>query len=350
MPRVSLSRPGLPLLPFQLPALSRSARLIVGVSGGRDSVALLHALKEAGFQRLIVAHLDHRLRGRTSAADARFVARLAVRLGFDSEQEAVDVAALSDATGQSLEAAAREARYAFLARVARRRRCSTVLLAHHADDQVETLLLNLFRGSGLAGLAGMEADTVRSIDPRDRTQPTASKPSQPPKPVPLRLLRPLLGVRRETITAWLHARRIPFREDATNAETGPGGATRNRIRHELLPLAEAIFGRNLRPALLRTAAIVQAEEAFLDSQTAPVPQGELTVAAMRALPLALQRRTVRAWLQGAGVPQVGFEAVETVRSLLNGERAKVNLPGDWHARRRAKRLFLEPPAEGPSGV
>ena len=141
-------------LPLELGSLSRTARYLVGVSGGRDSVALLHALVEAGFRRLIVCHLNHGLRGRAAAADARFVATLAARLGLECESEQVDVARLAKKMGQSLETAAREVRYAFFARVARRRRCRSLFLGHHAGDQVETFLFNLFRGSGRGGLGG----------------------------------------------------------------------------------------------------------------------------------------------------------------------------------------------------
>ena len=311
-------------LNLELGGLSRSARYLVGVSGGRDSVALLHALGEAGFKRLILCHLNHGLRGRAAAADARFVAALAKRLGLECEAERVDVAGLAKEAGHSIETAARQARYAFFARVARRRRCRALFLAHHADDQVETLLFNLFRGTGRAGLGGMSPDSERTVDG-----------------IRLRLLRPLLGVWREEIDAYIAAHAVQFREDESNRALD---FTRNRVRHELLPVLERVFGRDVRGAVWRAAAILRAEEEWLAALAEEAHGAELAVPALRQMPLAQQRRRIQAWLKKSGVPEVGFEQVETVRSLLlSGQNApaKVNLPGNWHARRRAGKLFLE---------
>ena len=317
-----------PSLQLDLPSLSRSARYLVGVSGGRDSVALLHALHEPGFKRLIVCHLNHGLRGRTAAADARFVEKLAARLGLEFVGEKADVARIAKEKGQSLETAARHTRYDFFARVARARRCRTLFLAHHADDQVETALFNLFRGAGRAGLGGMSADSERTIDG-----------------VRLRILRPMLGVWRAEIDAFLASRKLCFREDASNASAA---FTRNRVRHDLLPALERVFGRDVRKAVWRTAEILRSEEEWLTTLSG-VAEGksspaELSVPELRAQPVAQQRRRILAWLRRSGVPDAGFEQVETVRALLDpedGAPAKINLPGNWHARRQAKRLFLQ---------
>ena len=319
----------LPTLSLRLPGLHPTARALVGVSGGRDSVALLRALIEAGFSRLTVCHLDHGLRGRSSSADARFVERLAAGHGLDFVSEKADVRAMADSAGQSLETAARNARLAFFARIAKARRCRTVLLAHHAGDQAETLLFNLFRGAGRTGLAGMAVDSEYRVD------------SGRGRPAVLRLVRPMLHVTREEIDAFVAARSLRFREDASNALPA---FTRNRIRHELLPLAEAIFGRDVRPALVRTADILRAEDECLAALAGPSGEEMLSVTELRAQPPAVQRRRILAWLRAAKVPEPGFEAVERVRALLDGPCAKTNLPGGWHARRREKRLFLEPPA------
>ena len=309
---------------LELGALSRTARYLVGVSGGRDSVALLNALLEAGFKRLVVCHINHGLRGRAAAADARFVAALAKRLGLECESERVDVARLAKEAGQSIETAARNTRYAFFARVARKRRCRALFLAHHADDQVETLLFNLFRGTGRAGLGGMSPDSGRTVDG-----------------VRLRLLRPMLGVWREEIDAYIAAHALQFREDESNRALD---FTRNRVRHALLPVLERVFGRDVRGAVWRTAVILRAEEEWLAALAHEELGEEMGVAPLRKMPLAQQRRRIQAWLKKSGVPEVGFEQVETVRSLLapgQSAPAKVNLPGNWHARRRAGKLFLE---------
>ncbi len=301
-------------------------RYLVGVSGGRDSVALLHGLRTAGYRKLVVGHLDHGLRGEASAEDARFVARLAAEWELPLESGTADVPALARRGKRSLETAARETRYAFFAGAAGRRRCRAVFLAHHADDQVETFLFNLLRGSGPVGLAAMAADGVRTIGRRR-----------------LRVLRPLLGVWRAEIDAYVRAHGLAWREDATNAD--PTHATRNRLRAEIIPLLERTMGREVRPAVWRTADILRAEEMWLgELLTAEGPHPErLPVKILAAAPLGKQRRILRVWLAERGVTGVGYAEVERVRSLLDTDQgpAKVNLPGGGHARRRAGVLFVE---------
>jgi tRNA(Ile)-lysidine synthase len=306
---------------LQLDGLSRTARLLVAVSGGRDSSVLLHALSAAGFKKLVVCHLNHHLRGRASAADARFVRAQAEKLGLECEIGEADVNALAASEGRSIETAAREARYRFFASVAKARRCRTVVLAHHADDQVETFLFNLFRGSGRSGLGGMSPESTRTV-----------------AGVALRLVRPMLGIWRKEIDQYAAEHKIRHREDASNQSLV---YTRNRVRHELLPKLEPIFGRDVRTALLRNAEIMRAEEEWLATLVPEQKEETLSVPELISQPVALQRRRILAWLRSNGVPDVGFSGVETVRSLLEGGRAKVNLPGNRHARRRAKRLFLE---------
>ena len=118
-------------------------------------MTLLHRLTDLGYRRLIVCHLDHQLRGRASKADAQFVKKLAGRLKVECELDRTDVSALASRSKHSIESAGRMARYQFFARVARRRRCRTIFLGHHANDLVETFLINLFRGSGPTGFVGI---------------------------------------------------------------------------------------------------------------------------------------------------------------------------------------------------
>jgi tRNA(Ile)-lysidine synthase len=324
------------VLNLNLSGFSRSARYLIGVSGGRDSVALLHALRAAGVESLTVCHLNHGLRRAAAAGDARFVAALAKRLGLETEIEKADVAQRAATRGQSIETAARAARYEFFARVARKRRCHNLFLAHHADDQVETFLFNLFRGTGRAGLGAINPDCERLI-------PTATGTTAPRSAagVRLRLLRPMLGIWRREIDGYIAAHRLRYREDASNLSPDH---TRNRIRHELLPIVETVFGRDVRPAVWRAAEILRAEEEWLAGLAGVEVSEELAVPELRSQPVAQQRRRILDWLRRQGVPDTSFEQVETVRSLLQGEHAKVNLPGNWHARRREKRLFLERPA------
>lgn len=290
---------------------------LIGVSGGRDSVALLHLLVARG-HRLIVCHLDHEMR-RESRAEARFVGKLAGRLGCECVVRRENVKARATRMKCSIETAAREARYAFFAKVAKKRGVRRLFLAHHADDQVETFLFNLLRGSGAAGLAAMRPSSMRGD---------------------LEIVRPLLGVWREEIDGYVAEHGLEFCEDASNADPRH---TRNRVRHEIIPLLTSAFGREVRAALLRSAEILREEDAFLGAlpELALANSPELSVSEIRTLPLAIQRRMLLTWLRARGIAEVGFEEVERVRSLLAGRVAKVNLPGARHARRRAGKLFVE---------
>jgi tRNA(Ile)-lysidine synthase len=189
----------------------------------------------------IVCHLDHCLRGRSSSADARFVGRLAQANSLTFETAAVDVRKLAAETKQSIEAAARAARYAFFAAVARRRRCRTIFSRASRDDLVETYLINLFRGAGLQG--------QRSFVPSATQQIAAwSLPSSDP------LSRLARRDRR------LHQHhRLRFREDASNEQLD---ALRNRVRHRIIPMLEKEFGRDIRKTVRRAASIAADEDAF----------------------------------------------------------------------------------------
>jgi tRNA(Ile)-lysidine synthase len=298
-------------------------RYLIGVSGGRDSVALLHWLFNAGYKSLVICHLNHRLRGRSSDADARFVKGLARKYRLDFQLGAADVRALAKRRKISIETAARDARYSFFAKTAARRRCRMILLGHHADDLVETFLINLFRGSGTAGLAAMREMSTRCVDGID-----------------LAIVRPLLGVWRKEIDDYVHEHGLTFREDASNKNFD---SLRNRIRHRIIPNLEKIFGRNIRPAIWRAATIAGEEEAWMDGQLPDSSDIELSVAKLRALPVALQRRAIFKWLRAQKVSEVGFEVIERVRSLIDptAQVAKVNLAQARHARRRSRKIFIE---------
>src|SRR5712691_2050468 len=148
---------------------SPDADHLIGVSGGRDSVTLLHHLVHVGYKKLIICHLNHELRGRSSNADARFVEKLAAKYDVDLEIGSADVRAIARKKQISIETAAREARYKFFAEIAKQRRCHTIFLAHHADDLVETFLINLFRGAGLTGLSAMREIATRRVEDVDLT-------------------------------------------------------------------------------------------------------------------------------------------------------------------------------------
>jgi tRNA(Ile)-lysidine synthase len=298
-------------------------RYLIGVSGGRDSVSLLHWLVELGYPNLIVCHLNHQLRGRSSQADARFVEKLAAEYQTEFEVGLANVQALAKTQRMSIETAAREARYAFFAETARRRNCRTIFVAHHADDLVETFLINLFRGAASAGLSAMREISTRQIDDVDLT-----------------IVRPFLYVWRKQIDHYVRDYRLRFREDATNKNLSP---LRNRIRHRIIPYLEKTLSRNIRQNIWRTAMIGVEEEKSMEDKLPDSTSAELSVPTIRALPIALQRRTILKWLRAQNIYEVGFDAVERVRSLADRDAgvAKVNLPRNRHARRRAGRIFLE---------
>ncbi len=307
----------------ELVSVSPRKKLIVAVSGGADSVALLHLLLEAGYSSLIVAHFNHRLRGKASVADATFVRKLADQLNLPSEVGSDNVRKLALDRKSSLETTAREARYEFLASVARKHRTRSLFLAHHADDQVETCLFNFLRGSGIAGLSGMKPLSVRSIGE-----------------IKIELQRPLMGITKNELLDYLRVRKIRFREDLTNAIAD---ASRNKLRLKVLPLIEELFGSAFKATIVRSARIFFDEEELLSSISLPIAKNEtLSVKLMRDLNSALRRRVLHAWLKNRGIDEPGFAEVERVASLLQpGAAAKVNLPGSRHARRRAGILFIE---------
>jgi tRNA(Ile)-lysidine synthase len=284
--------------------------LLIGLSGGVDSVALLHALVQIG-RRPVVLHFDHGWRAE-SGADAKWVGVLAKKLGLKV------VLVKMPAGKKRTEAAARAARYAFFAQTARRLRIPDLVLAHHADDQVETFLLQLLRGTGAAG---------RGMDP------VASRDG-------LVLHRPWLGVWKKEITAYARKEKLSWREDATNRDPK---FRRNFIRGNLLPYLQKKISPAVAENLWRAAEIAREESAWLDSLCAGETAGaELPVAILRQVPVARQRRTILRWLQARGVAEVGFAEVELVRGLLGRVvPAKVNLPGGKHARRRAGKIFIE---------
>jgi tRNA(Ile)-lysidine synthase len=296
---------------------------LIGVSGGRDSIALLHWLIERGYRKLIVCHLNHQLRGRSSGADARFVEKLAADCDVDLETGSANVRALAAKQKISIETAAREARYQFFAQVARRRRCRAIFLAHHADDLVETFLINLFRGSGATGLGAIREVSKRRVEDIDLT-----------------IVRPFLGVWRSEIDDYVRKHRLKFREDASNKDLAP---LRNRIRRRIIPYLEKNLGRNIRQSIWRAATIAGEEEDWIEDQLPDATDVDLSVAKLRDLPVALQRREILKWLRMRKIANVGFDVVESVRSLLNHDApaAKVNLPQDRHVRRRAGKIFVD---------
>lgn len=300
-----------------------NGKYLIGISGGRDSVALLHWLRAHGYKKLIAGHLNHQLRGSASNRDAQFVKKLCARFDVDLETGLVNVRGLAAKQKISIEAAGREARYRFFAKVAKQKRAQTIFLGHHADDLVETLFINLVRGSGTTGLGAMREISKRRVDDVDLT-----------------IVRPFLSVWRSEIDDYIREHRLRFREDESNKDLA---ALRNRVRRQIIPYLEKTLGRNIRENIRRAGMIAAEEETWIEDQLPNAVSAELSVATLRELPIALQRREILKWLRARRITNVGFDVVEGVRSLLDPESrvAKTNLARNRHVRRRTGKIFIE---------
>jgi tRNA(Ile)-lysidine synthase len=276
-----------------------TAPVVVGCSGGADSLALLALAVDGGLAPIAV-HVDHGLRA-GSDREAGNVAHAAARLGAGFDARRVTVA-----PGPNLEARARDVRYDALEAARVEHGATAVLVAHTADDQAETVVLNLLRGSGSAGLAGM---------------PTRRG----------RVVRPLLGARRADVRAECARRQLTPWEDPSNDDLA---FRRNWIRHEVLPLMERGAGRDLTPLLTRQADVLRAESDFLDALARAAWPGEGGARArdLAALPDPLARRAVRCWL---GPPPPALDEVDAVLAVARGERRAVDLAGGRRVHRSA---------------
>jgi tRNA(Ile)-lysidine synthase len=270
--------------------------VLVAVSGGADSMALLYVLREVEVH-VEAAYFDHQTRNGESAEDGAFVRQQAAALGVPFHTESRPVEQEAAVAGSSFEAHARAVRYAFLTRVARERGCAAIATGHHADDQAETVLMRLLRGASPQGLAGIP--------------PVRSEAG-------IRVVRPLIACTRETILAYVEARGIPYRTDRTNADTD---FVRNRVRHELLPLLRASYNPRIDDALCRLAEIERAENAYLDAAAhealsrCVVEDGAMAREPFAELPEALRRRVALlfSWCHGVDCP---FDRVDALASFI----------------------------------
>jgi tRNA(Ile)-lysidine synthase len=319
------------------PAVWADVTVLVAVSGGPDSVALLRALtalKAGGVGRLVVAHYNHRWRRAQSNADEQFVRDLACQLGLPVLIERAATSAVAGGQTQAdtlvpkriaprpgSEESARQARYAFLSRAAHEVGARYVALGHTADDQVETVLHHLFRGTGLAGLAGMPR--VRALD-----EATA-------------LIRPLLDVWRHEVLAYLQSCGQPYRVDRTNRQLR---FRRNWLRHKLLPQVEQQYGPHVRHAILRLASIARSTDEYLAQQAErwlqtacrTVPEGVELLIQPDVPPVLLHAAVARLWKQH-GWPMQDFsfdhwnQLFAAIRIPGHEAPSSWDLPGNIHA-------------------
>jgi len=308
--------------------IKQDDRVVVAVSGGADSVVLLHMLNRLAGKwgvRLLTAHLDHGIRGREGKEDAAFVRDYAASLDLPCIVEHADVAAYCRENGCSTEQGAREVRYGFLRRVLLDHHADSVATAHTADDQAETVLMRLLRGSGSAGLSA-----IRPV--RDGW-----------------VIRPMLDVTAEEIAEYARTNGLSFRVDSTNADQG---MLRNRIRHHLVPLLQKEYNPHIVPGLGRLADVIRGEAEYFDEKARTFLAGHsrctneqilhLNLRAWPDTPTAVQRVLIRHIVRAVGGNEesLNYEQVEDTRTWIDGGgTGRIHeLPGEIRMERRKAEL------------
>jgi tRNA(Ile)-lysidine synthase len=310
----------------------RGERVLVAVSGGSDSTALLRWLAQVGdVDRLTVGHLNHGLRP-AAADDARFVRELAESLGLAYIEGCAAVSAFADSMRDGIEAAARTARYEWLKSAASEIGARFVVTAHTADDQVETILQRILRGTGVAGLAGIPR--VRLLAPD------------------ITLIRPWLEFTRDDLQKYLRLLGQTWREDSTNTSRA---MTRNRLRHELLPLLEHEYNTEVRAALLRLSALAgDARQIIdrrldgiwstlrLDEQHWQTSEVKLPLECISELPEEDRRELlIRIWQRaGWSLQAMTYDHWRQLAALWSSLDAALNLPGNVLAKKTAAGVEL----------
>ncbi len=313
--------------------------VVVGVSGGADSVCLLHILAKSRQRlgiRLHVAHLNHQIRGVESQADSEFVSDLAGSLGIPVTIDSQDVAAYRTERKSSLEEAARELRYAFFARVAKEVGARRIAVGHTRDDQVETILMHIIRGTGVAGLSGLAPCSPLVHDSRGMSLPVQASSAAKAQRSSISVIRPLLDITRQETADYCQEHQLNPHVDSTNLLPS---FFRNRLRLHLLPMLRQ-YNPNIDQALLRLADIANEDNAFIEQQASglwdEVARQEnnaiyLDKKQLAALPIALQRRILRLTMTRivGDVRDIQATHIEAIRSLLHKSAGKISvLPHD----------------------
>jgi len=308
--------------------------LIAAVSGGPDSMALLHLLKEMADtepMRVVVAHANHQFRGAESDAEAELVRRTASEWGMPFETASLGMPAYIEETGQNAQVAARERRYEFLREVAAKHGSSYLLTAHHADDQAETVLMRIIRGTGVGGLAGI---------PGRRREDW------------LELIRPLLRITKCELLEYCKRNGVPYAVDSSNADRH---YFRNAVRLDLMPMLER-YNPRLKDSLARLADLAAADDEYMEEQAVRVfretatPSGEgfrLERRRFRGLHVALQRRLIKLILNCSANPRqmLDFRQVEEILEALSQESpagVRMDIGDGWVLRREYDDVYLGP--------
>lgn len=322
--------------------LSPGDTVLVGVSGGPDSMALLYLLMDIKDEYgigLKIAHLNHGFR-KEAAEEAEFVRERAASLGLESVIRFIDVPAIKEREGLSSQEAARDARYAFFEEAAGEAGANKIVLAHTADDQAETVLMRLLRGSGPVGLSGIPP--VRKIS----SQESGVRGQEPI------IIRPLIDCSRKEIEGYLSEKGIPFVIDSSNLKMD---YMRNRVRMELIPFLEG-YNPNIKETLTRTALLAHQDKEFLDmeadkiyktlsSQQSSVGSQEITMdfKAIRELPPAMSSRVIRNAIEGVkgDLKRISFQHIAEILNLMDlGEgRWTLHLPDVTVSREHDKLIF-----------
>lgn len=274
--------------------IHRGDRILVAVSGGMDSMTLLHSLSTLSHSlqfKLVVGHFNHQLRGRSSDGDERLVRKMATSLELPFYAGRGDVKSHANQSGVSIEMAARELRHNFLANAASEARCNAIATAHHADDQVELFFLRLLRGSGGDGVSGMKWKARSPFNPR------------------LSIIRPLLGLDKTVLSDFAVQNSIAYREDASNRSAD---FLRNRVRLELLPLLRRRFHVSLDKSVARLMTITGAETELVSALAEKWLAAKSRKTPFANCHVALQRRIIQLQLLRLGVAPE-FDLIESLR-------------------------------------
>ncbi len=305
--------------------ISSNEGLVVGVSGGPDSVFLINILKELGFKKLLIAHLNHRLRGEDADMDEVFVRHLAQKLKVPLYVGRENVRSFCKERGYSIEEGARIKRFEFLRKVKEREKMDKIVLGHNLDDQVETVTMNFIRGSGLTGVSG--------ISPKSND-----------------IVHPILSVKRGEIIKYLKERDISFRIDKSNLSTD---YLRNKIRNYLVPIIEREFNKKFKEKVFSLAEIVRCDDEYLDEITEKAAKEmvkfnkdfvTVKISPFENAHLSIKRRIIRKVVEYFGIDlrEISLKNIDEVIDVFGKRTGKrIELPGGIDAIKEYGKVIFE---------